>query len=173
MKIQKVPIPKDSKLSIIHYDYFDCYLSLVQDNSRKVTPLSAVKAFLSSAPKWVHTLMRIRDKIVYFLGLKISGDMDQEQILHQFKGKKGESVGIFKVFENNPNEIILGEDDVHLDFRVSIMILSKQQTVKELHLTTTVKFNNTLGRLYFVPVKIFHGIIVKIMLRNMVKNLEN
>lgn len=48
------------------------------------------------------------------------------------------------MFDKNENEIILGEDDKHLNFRVSLFIeqQSNNPQKKDLTISTTVEFNN-------------------------------
>ena len=45
-------------------------------------------------------------------------------------------------------------------------------TKKDLTISTTVEFNNWFGRLYFLPVRPFHKIIVPTMLKGIIKELE-
>jgi hypothetical protein len=113
--------------------------------------------------------------LVGLFGLKTSGNVtDRDKILENFKGEKGEQIGLFKVFEKTEDEIILGEDDKHLNFRVSLFIDSQNEnkTDKNLIISTTVKFNNWFGRLYFIPVRPFHKLIVPTMLKGIIKNIE-
>ena len=79
------------------------------------------------------------------------------------------------MFDKTDNEVILGEDDKHLDFRVSLLLdkLASKTEQKNLTITTTVKFNNSFGRLYFLPVRAFHKLIVPTMLKGIIKQLEN
>ncbi|HJV20387.1 MAG TPA: DUF2867 domain-containing protein, partial [Sediminibacterium sp.] len=69
----------------------------------------------------------------------------------------------------------LGEDDKHLNFRVSLLINRQSDYCenKKIIISTTVKFNNWFGRLYFLLVRPFHKLIVPIMLKGIIKNIEN
>jgi hypothetical protein len=71
------------------------------------------------------------------------------------------------------NEVILGEDDRHLNFRISLL---KSDTPtphqKKLTLSTTVEFKNWFGKLYFLPVQPFHSLIVPTMLNGILNDLE-
>ena len=85
-----------------------------------------------------------------------------------------EKLGLFRVFHRTDNEVILGEDDKHLNFRIS---LYKEDTPdsegsKHLTLSTTVVFNNWFGKLYFLPVKPFHKLIVPKMLKGIIRQIE-
>lgn len=60
--------------------------------------------------------MAVRDAIVAGLGLKTARDFKSTG-----GGNKENRVGIFKIYSKGQTEIILGEDDKHLDFRLSVL----------------------------------------------------
>ena len=71
-------------------------------------------------------------------------------------------IGIFKVYSKSETEIVLGEDDKHLDFRLSVLrtpglspSLGGQLTV-----STVVHCNNLLGRAYLLVIAPFHRQVV-------------
>ncbi len=157
------------------YGYIDSYSILIADKDENTDLKHLVKLFLTCGPKWVDFLMKIRDKAVGIFGLKTSDMLtEQDKKLDNIKLEQGEQLDIFQLYEKTDNEVILGGDDKHLDLRVSLLIeLSAPDSDKrELSITTVVKFNNFFGRLYFLPVRPFHEIIVKTTLKNMVKILS-
>ncbi len=178
MKIAKSLLPKDSVLNCKKqkFDYVDSFEADFIDNGNNVNSLTVAKAFFRSAPSWVEYLFEFRNKLVALFGLKISGNVaDKHKVLDNFKGEVGEQIGLFKVFDKTSNEIILGEDDKHLNFRVSLFIEQKQNAIgnKKLIISTTVQFNNWFGKLYFLPVSPFHKVIVPTMLKGTIKNLND
>ncbi|MGW2557959.1 DUF2867 domain-containing protein [Streptomyces sp. NPDC001514] len=58
------------------------------------------------------------------------------------------------------NELLLGEDASHLDFRASLLVGEEDVT-----LTTVVRIHNRLGRLYFAPVRYVHPFMARLRLR--------
>ncbi len=173
MKIKKIAFPENSMLSKIKYDYADSYLGKIQKENNNHSIEEIGKAFFTSSPKWINLLMVLRNKIVSIFGLKTGNPLGKKDILsNHFTIEKGKRIGIFKVFEQNENELILGEDDHHLNFRVSLLLEPATQNKKGLIISTIVEFNNALGKLYFLPVKPFHKWIVKGMLRNTIKELQ-
>jgi hypothetical protein len=78
------------------------------------------------------------------------------------------------VFAKTNEEVILGEDDKHLNFRISLFLQQKQNITnkKDLTISTKVEFNNWFGRLYFFSVRPFHKLIVPTMLKGIIKELE-
>jgi hypothetical protein len=78
------------------------------------------------------------------------------------------------VFFKTENEVILGEDYKHLNFRVSLFLEQQINKTNEngLTISTTVQFNNCFVRLYFLPVQPFHKRIVPAMLKGIITELE-
>jgi hypothetical protein len=177
MKIVKTILPKNSILNTSHneYGYVDSFQGVLYDIENKITSVDIGKAFFSSGPKWVGKLFNLRNKIVSLFGLKTSGNViDRQQQLDNFKCEPGEQLGLFRVFNKTDNEVIIGEDDKHLNFRVSLFLHKSKtdQSKKDLTISTTVVFNNWFGRLYFLPVRPFHKFIVPTMLKGIIKELE-
>ena len=173
MKIETVNLPQKSILAKSKYDYSDSFKGSFLDKENKIDSLALGKAFFSSVPKWGEKLFVIRNKIVALLGLKTSEKPNNRaEILNNFKGEVGEQIGLFKVFHKSENEIVLGENDKHLNFRVSLLLSEKDEQTKNLFVSTTVVFHNWLGRLYFLPVKPFHKLIVPKMLETMIEEIE-
>ena len=148
-----------------NYDYVDCFE--VKINNPSVDISKVMLAFFKASPKWVDILFKIRNKIVTLFGLK-SEVLDIDNITLPFK--IGDKVGFFKVFEVYDNEIVVGEDDTHLNFRVSILLNKNKDNL--LSVKTVVTFNNFFGKLYFLLIRPFHIIIVRTIISNIKRNLE-
>lgn len=175
--IKKSILPKKSLLqtSDKKYNYVDSYQGVLNDDKNDLGTKDLGKSFFSSGPKWIGRLFTFRNKIVSLVGLKTSGKInDRQKLLDNFNCEPGEQLGLFKVFDRTENEVILGEDDKHLNFRVSLFVEPQQNnsSKKDLTISTTVEFNNWFGRLYFLPVRPFHKLIVPTMLKGMIKELE-
>lgn len=171
----KIPNNSILKSSENSFDYIDSYQKSFKDETDKIDSTKIGKMFFTSGPKWIDGLFTIRNKIVGLLGLKTSDNRtDRQKQLDNFKCEKGEQLGLFKVFDKTDNEVVLGEDDGHLNFRVSLLLdkLEDKNEKKNLTITTTVKFNNSFGRLYFLPVRPFHKLIVPTMLKGIIQQIE-
>lgn len=169
MRVQKMSLPSESSLCLIKHHYTDSY-STTLSYLPELTEVA--RAFFSTAPTWVMKLFTVRNQLVKHLGLKTSNPTkDPDEILRNFEGKIGEQIGFFRVFERTEHELILGEDDSHLNFRVSLLLQPTEQSTV-LFVSTTVLFHNSFGKMYFIPVKPFHKLIVRAMLRKMTRHLE-
>lgn len=174
--IQKHIIPQQSVLKAEEqsYGYIDCFQGSFSGEKLQNDIIPVVGIFTSSGPKWAITLMKIRDRIVKSFGLKISGQTtDEQEQPDSIRYAPGSQHGIFKLLSKSQNEVILGEDDKHLDFKVSLLVEpSVDNSYNQLSITTVVKFNNLFGKLYFLPVKPFHKLIVRKLLENVILRLE-
>jgi hypothetical protein len=177
MKIKKTEFPEKSVLSQgkKDFDYVDSFEGELKHDSRNIDITEIGNAFFTSGPKWGKKMFAFRNKVVGLFGLKTGSETEKQQIEKDFKCEVGERMGIFTVFDKTDNEIVIGENDKHLDFRVSLLFDENKNHFDEKSLTisTTVKFHNWLGVLYFLPVRPFHKLIVPAMLKNMIGQLEN
>ncbi|RVT76543.1 DUF2867 domain-containing protein [Flavobacterium sufflavum] len=178
MKIIETVLPNKSILKNdgVNYDFVDSFVGEFSDNKNTITSATIGKAFFTSAPNWVGKLFTLRNKIVSLFGLKTSGNSNDRQAqLDNFKCQEGEQLGLFKVFSKTEDELILGEDDKHLNFRISLFIdkQTENHNKSKLVISTTVKFHNAFGRMYFLPVRPFHKLIVPKMLKGIINQLEN
>lgn len=176
MKIIKTKIPQSSLLypNRNQYDYIDSYVGMVSDEKNKISIVDVAINFLKPGPNWIDNMFKLRNKIVSLFGLKTPNEMDNAKRPINIKFEIGERVGLFKVFDRTDNEIILGEDDIHLNFRVSLLLSEQKnnKSKKNVTVTTIVIYNNWFGRLYFFPVKPFHKLIVQSGLKIILQELE-
>jgi len=177
LNIIKTSLPASSVLNGNYkkYDYIDSYQGTVTDYNNNIDSNDICKAFFYSAPRWIEKLLDVRNSIVAVLGLKTSDKPgDPKTQLENFKCEPGEQLGLFKVYSKNENEVILGEDDKHLNFRVSLFLdgAISEPSRKIITISTTVEYNNWFGRIYFLPVRPFHKLIVPAMLKGIIKDLE-
>ena len=163
--IGNIPIESVMLEESKRYGYSDSFsISLKRPD---VESWELLAAFFQSAPKWVDKLFVLRNKLVSAFSLK-TRMVDTTQLNPPFR--KGQQFGVFRVCEITDNEVVLGENDKHLDFRTSLFI--ERGVNNQLVISTIVKVNNILGTVYFFVVKRVHRIIVPIMLNRMVRNID-
>ena len=110
--------------------------------------------------------MAARNAVVQMVGLKNLGTLSEIDASKPSSAyQPGERVGIFTLFENTFDEVLLGDRDKHLDVVLSVhrRLLPSGDAV-EVTLTTVVHVKNLLGRLYMLPVKPAHRIIAPAVL---------
>jgi len=158
-KISESKLPKVSVIKefINTIDYQDSFSVELPDSEASIK--SIYLNVFAQSPRWVTKLLVLRNKIVKPFGLKVTAEaLTSESI------KIGGKAGIFDIYAITENEIIAGDNDVHLNYRVSVLKSSKTLTV-----STLVQYNNWFGKLYFFIVKPFHKLVIKSMLKNLQK----
>ena len=176
MKITKTKSPGNSLLYPNHskYNYIDSYEGIVLDKNNVINIMNVGKAFFKPNPKWVDGLLVLRNKIVSLFGLKTTPSINNTEQPDKLKFEPGEQAGLFRVFDRTNDEIILGENDKHLDFRVSLFLAEYKNnpTQKVINVTTVVIYKNWFGRLYFFSIKPFHRLIIPTTLKKNLQKLE-
>ncbi len=167
-------ISKLSKLEqdFPNYQYTDSFDVIIEDLDDKIGILDLAEVFTKPDSKWFEILFVLRDKIVSLFKLKTRAGAEKEDNGNIGKWEIGARAGIFKIYGKSENEIIFGEDDKHLDFRVSLLYEQCEEKKKKVSVTTAVKFNNALGRVYFFFIKPFHRMIVPILFKRKFKQFE-
>ena len=103
--------------------------------------------------------MWLRDGTVGRFGLKTAAGL---------RRSSADRIGLFRIYERSQREIVLGEDDSHLDFRVSVLTCSRPlagESANFIVVSTVVHCHNLLGRCYIALIAPFHRLIVKAGLR--------
>ena len=123
-----------------------------------VDPELLARFIFSQQAPWVSSLMAVRDAVVGRFGLKTA-----KQLMSLETESKTGRVGFFRILGTSPIEIVLGEDDKHLDFRLSVLCSGTPSPGDKHHLTlsTVVHCHNSLGRLYILVIAPFHRFIIQ------------
>ena len=161
--VTSVALPVESRVCQIYKTTHlaDAYAIALPEGTSIDPELLANFIFAQQAP-WISGLMKIRDTLVAGLGLKTSG-----QLLKTERSGKVNRIGIFKIYSCSAREIILGEDDIHLDFRLSVLYQARlaEAGAPHLILSTVVHCHNLLGRIYIFLIAPFHRLVIKSTLR--------
>lgn len=99
-------------------------------------------------PAWIKALVAVRDAVVTPFGVKTSGEVRASRA-------DNERVDFFPVQWESNDEIVLGEDDRHLDFRLSLL-RRNSPTGTQLIATTVVHSHNAFGLTYLNVIRPFH-----------------
>ncbi len=175
MKITEVKISKDYLIAqqsneIDYEDSFQLKTDLLKNVPK---PKDCLVAFFKSFSPLLIKLIISREVIAKKLRLKTVNKMSYKQrnkLLDKFEGNIGDSIAIFEVLDKNDIELLTGQTDKHLDFKLSF-ISYKEDEDKIVELATTVKFHNLLGKIYFFFVKPFHRYFMKRLLKRMNEEL--
>lgn len=164
-QVRKTTPPSDGLIaeSYDHADFVDAYVVRLPPDVQYQMKDIADRAFGSRAG-WVNVLLRLRDAVMRRTGVKTTGDMRGSQPL---PGR----VDFFPVLSEQEHEIVMGEDDRHLDFRLSLQRRFDPDGAFVIA-TTVVRAHNLLGRAYLAAVRPFHDIVARSSLSRLAKRWE-
>ena len=131
-------------------DYSDCVSRRIKP-AEPLSPGCIFEQMFCNFPKPVDWLMKLRNALVKPFGLQGGGGFRN------------------LISERNDEEIVICKNDRYLCFWVSIYCSPPAEGWQEAAVTTVVKFNNFLGRIYFIGIWIFHKILVKSLFRKATK----
>lgn len=124
--------------SLTRVDFVDAWRTPLMPDDTDDPAWWAERAF--AAGVWVQAAMKIRDAVVRPFGIRTSDD----------------AFGTFPLLRSTPRAVVLGVDDKHLRFRVEVACEDKAVTA-----TTAVMLLNGFGRVYWLPVRIAHPLVVR------------
>ena len=161
---KSVALPSESAIAKAYAstNLADAYSIELPPGASTNAELLARFIFHHQAP-WIGSLMAVRDAVVAGFGLKTA------KHLATLEAQSGAGrLGIFKIYSTSPTEVVLGEDDKHLDFRLSVLCSGQPSPRAKRHLTlsTVVHCHNRLGRLYIFLIAPFHRLVVQSSLRS-------
>ena len=154
-KLKKLPAGTSITKNLSNVDYYDSYMIMVENDEN----IERISEKILSLPRWVIVALRIR----YYLLVKPFG-LNTGKFSHVEKDSESNFVPV-PIIEKKENEIVMGADDKHLYYRISIM--KKKEEITEIYLSTIVKFHNIFGKIYFIPVRIGHKLVVRSILKRM------
>lgn len=153
MKIIECPLRPNAQ-DFAPYSFADCYMV---ETTKILNAEEAARISLLNGPKWIGVLLKLRNLIVAPLGLKTENA--DSQVIEN-------NIGMFPIVKKNDSQIVIGFDDLHLDFRIVVEV-EKIENGTRVYTTTYVKTHNLLGKTYLFTIKPFHKLIVATSLRNL------
>lgn len=131
-------------------DYSDCVSRRIK-HKEPLSPDCLFEEMFCKLPKPVEWLFKLRNALVKPFGLQGGGGFRS------------------LVSERNDEEIIICKNDRHLCFWVSIYCSKPEDGWQDAAVTTVVRFNNFLGKIYFIGIWVFHKLIVKSLFRKAIR----
>ena len=153
--VRAVALPPGASIAPLYpgSNLADAYaVDLPTARARELDMESLARQLLGSQPGWARKLMVLRDAIVARFGI---------QTAKQLGAKPGKRIGIFRIYSVSDDEIILGEDDSHLDFRLSVLRNRDAGRHGSVTVSSVVHCHNWVGRAYIMLIRPFHKLIVR------------
>ena len=133
MKAMSVPPDVDCASILPGFNFADAY---AVDAPAGINAIEATQRAFARSAGWIHALLELRNRLVAVVGLKPAPSRG------------------FPIIRQSPEEVLMGFDDRHLDFRIVVTVASGRATV-----TTVVRCHNFWGRCYLTVIMPFHRLI--------------
>ena len=127
------------------------------------------QAIFAHHPTWIKISLIVRNRIVRSFGLDAASDAEIFNFTPKSSYSVGDKIGIWPIFVLTDTELIVGRDNRHLDFRLSILKITDTNPAMVI-VTTICQVHNLFGKLYLFFVVPFHKWGVKKILSNAVVN---
>lgn len=150
-EVAETDLPPESALNgrMSAGDFLDCYRVASTLRPRRAAEI------ITDFPQWAHFLLTIRRVVTTPFGLSNDGPPASDKL------------GPFPVEHETDHELIAGFDDLHLDFRISVLSQSGH-----VYLATWVHTHNLGGRLYLGAIMPFHILIARNALKRVARSSE-
>lgn len=154
LQSRRIEAPSDSLIADWYpaASLLDTYAVPLQSRHADLRELA--RQVLERPPLWLRLLLGARDSLVRPFGVKTTA---------QVRASRGDGprLDFFPLLQASDSELILGENDRHLDFRLSLKLQRNALGPDLLLATTAVRCHNRLGRVYLWVIKPFHQLVVR------------
>jgi hypothetical protein len=168
IKARAVPVPSDSVLAPLYVgaDLLDAFAIRLPAGASDDLEVLA-RALFERQAGWIRALTWVRDAVMATVGVKSS------RAVGAAAAARGAVIGYFPLLSKSAAELVVGEDDRHLDFRVAILLRTGAAGGRELVVVTVVHCHNRLGRTYLAVIAPFHRTILRANLERAVRVIES
>ena len=118
-------------------------------------------------PNWMNALLIARNKAAALAGLETPSNAEILNVERRHHYAVGEKIGPWPIFYLGPDELIVGRNNKHMDFRLSIMKV-RENGKPSVIVSTICTVNNMFGSLYLSSIIPFHKFGVRKLIANAV-----
>lgn len=159
MKTKKTDIPESSLLrQYLPVDHTDAF-RITADRDIDASPDDMMAGLWLDMPGWVNAMVRLRNFLVKFVGLKGSGGGSAEELEKCIR--TGGTYRFVEVPAKSGRETVMIMRDRHLDAYFSVL----KSDDRNIYVNTLVRYNKRMGKVYFFFIRPFHGMIMRAALK--------
>jgi hypothetical protein len=139
-----VAIPSDSALAPLYAgaDLLDAF-AIPLPSGASDDPEALARVAFERQAAWIRALTWLRDAAMATVGVRSSREIGAAAAARGLP-----VIGYFPVLSKSAQEMVVGGDDSHLDFRVAVLVRPDAHGGRELVVVTVVHCHNRLGRAY-------------------------
>ena len=156
MSVVECEVPSASMLSrdVIEHAYFhDSHRAPL--SRRELGIINIFFGIFAHHPLWMKLLLIARNRVASLAGL--DGPTASEILHVEIKDHYvvGEKIGVWPIFALSENEVVVGRDNKHMDFRLSVLKVPDSDGTSVV-VSTICSVHNLFGKLYLFFVVPFH-----------------
>lgn len=155
LRVRRVAPPAESRLAPLYpgADLADAFaVGLPEAATGDIGRLAEV--VLGRPSTSFRALLALRDLLVAPLGLRTS-----REARRRAPGER--RIFIFRVLEQDGRELIVGSEDRHRLFRMTVLVRAAGMGDRELVVGSVVRCRDRLGRVYLAVIRPFHVLVVR------------
>ncbi len=166
--VRIVEPPRESRLVDLYSTatFIDAYAINLSGNASLDIDRMA-RGAVSNPSTWFRLALKFRDRIMSMFGIK-----SYQEVGIRLVDRNADVIGFMPVLSRSDDEIIMGERDRHLDFRVSLLVRQRPGLSPEIVATTIVSCHNLLGRAYLKIILPGHRIVMRASLQKAAQAVE-
>ncbi len=135
--------------------------------SKDAAAVQVFQAVFAHHPWWMKLVLIVRNVLASAVGLATPS---MAEVLHPTFASGyavGQKIGVWPIFAVSATELIVGRDNKHLDFRLSVLT-HRVGAMPSATISTVCLAHNAFGRLYLLAVAPFHKFGLRRLLRSAV-----
>ena len=146
--------------------FFDAYRAPLRRS--EATPAACFAAIFGHLPKWLKLALLSRNAFAAAIGLRVPSGADMLRPALTGPFEVGQPIGPWRIYAINERELIAGEDNLHLDFRLSVQVQDDEQGASVV-VSTICAVNRPFGKIYLFFVIPFHKLALRQLMSNACK----
>ena len=156
MSVVECDVPSCSMLGreLIERAYFrDSYRVPLSRNELDIVDIFF--GIFAHHPLWMKLLLIVRNRVASLAGLDAPNASEISPCRDKDRYVVGDVIGVWPIYTLGDNEIVVGRDNKHLDFRLSVLKVL-DDTEANVIVSTVCTVHNLAGKLYLFFVVPFH-----------------
>ncbi len=168
MKTRACPFPEESALNTsfaVSADHVDAFTAPLSDPGRSLPEI--FHGIFAHRPYWLRAIFATRNMAAKACGLATTPLAETLRPSVTLQPKVGGTLGGWNVYTLDADELVVGRDNPHMDFRVSIS-KAGQGPSRSVIVATVCKTKNSFGKLYLAAILPFHERGLRLLIDNAV-----
>lgn len=131
----------------------DAYRAPLRDRDARLVDIFF--ALFAHFPWWMKSVLIVRNRLASWCGLAAPTASEVLHVQVKDSYRVGDKIGLWPIFSRTDAELVVGRDNKHLDFRLSVLKLAQGEDASVV-VSTVCSVHNAYGRVYLFFIVPFH-----------------